>query len=74
LWQATNQQKLLDFRLRSPLPPVEEPCPLSLPYGFFTCWPSLELKKKLPHSERSGFFILEGLEDWGLKRRFLYVK
>ena len=29
-------QKRLDSRLRSPLPSVEEPCPLSLPYGFFT--------------------------------------
>jgi len=27
-------QKRLDSRLRSPLPSVEEPCPLSLPYGF----------------------------------------
>jgi len=39
---APASQKRLDSRLRSPLPFVEEPCPLSLPYGFlhpltFTC-------------------------------------
>jgi hypothetical protein len=32
-------QKQLDSRLRSPLPSVKEPCPLSLPYGFFTTQP-----------------------------------
>ena len=41
LWQATNQQKRLGFRLRSPLPSVEEPCPLSLQTVFST--PSLIL-------------------------------
>ena len=41
LWQATNQQSLLGFRLRSPLPSVEEPCPLSLQTVFST--PSLSL-------------------------------
>ena len=39
LWQATNQQKRLDSRLRSPLPSVEEPCPLSLPYGLLDTQP-----------------------------------
>ncbi len=34
LWQATNQQRRLGFRLRSPLPMVEEPCPLSLQTVF----------------------------------------
>jgi hypothetical protein len=43
---APARQKLLDFRPRSPLPTVEEPCPLGLPYGFFTCWPLLELEIK----------------------------
>jgi hypothetical protein len=37
---APASQKRLDSRLRSPLPLVEEPCPLSLPYGFFTHKPS----------------------------------
>ncbi len=36
---APASQKRLDSRLRSPLPSVEEPCPLSLPYGFFTTLP-----------------------------------
>jgi len=34
LWLATNQQSLLGSRLRSPLPSVEEPCPLSLQTVF----------------------------------------
>jgi hypothetical protein len=33
---APASQKRLDSRLRSPLTSLEEPCPLSLPYGFFT--------------------------------------
>jgi len=37
---APTRQKLLGFRLRSPLPSVEEPCPLSLQTVFFTCRPS----------------------------------
>jgi hypothetical protein len=31
---APARQKLLGFRLRSPLPSVEEPCPLSLQTVF----------------------------------------
>jgi len=38
---APASQKQLDSRLRSPLHSVEEPCPLSLPYGFFTTQPEL---------------------------------
>jgi hypothetical protein len=38
---APASQKRLDSRLRSPLPSGEEPCPLSLPYGFFTTQPEL---------------------------------
>jgi len=41
LWQATNQQSLLGFRLRSPLPSVEEPCPLSLQTVFSITQPDL---------------------------------
>jgi hypothetical protein len=37
---APASQKRLGFRLRSPLPSVEEPCPLSLPHGFLTTLPS----------------------------------
>ncbi len=36
---APASQKRLDSRLRSPLPSVEEPCPLSLPYGFLSTQP-----------------------------------
>ena len=32
-------KKRLDSRLRSPLPSVEEPCPLSLPYGLLNTQP-----------------------------------
>jgi hypothetical protein len=38
---APASQKRLDVRLRSPLPSVEEPCPLSLPYGLLTTQPEL---------------------------------
>ncbi|MGB2843681.1 MAG: hypothetical protein WBC02_02370 [Candidatus Aminicenantaceae bacterium] len=40
---APASQKLLDFRLRSPLHHGEEPCPLSLQTVFLTCWPSQNL-------------------------------
>ncbi|MBL7082310.1 MAG: hypothetical protein ISS41_01610 [Candidatus Aminicenantes bacterium] len=40
---APARQKLLGFRLRSPLPQGEEPCPLCLQTVFFTCWPSQNL-------------------------------
>ncbi|NOR54331.1 MAG: hypothetical protein GQ536_09620 [Candidatus Aminicenantes bacterium] len=33
----------LGYRLRSPLPPGEEPCPLSLAHGFLATQPSLML-------------------------------
>ncbi|GAH54290.1 unnamed protein product, partial [marine sediment metagenome] len=39
----------LGYRLRSPLPPGEEPCPLSLAYGFYATQPSprgIKCKKK----------------------------
>jgi hypothetical protein len=38
-------QKRLGSRLRSPLPSVEEPCPLSLSHGFLTTPPSLSNAK-----------------------------
>jgi len=36
---APASQKRLDSRLRSPFPSVEEPCPLSLPYGLLDTQP-----------------------------------
>jgi len=36
---APASQKRFDSRLRSPLPSVEEPCPLSLPYGLLNTQP-----------------------------------
>jgi hypothetical protein len=36
---APASQKRLDSRLRSPRPSVEEPCPLSLPYGLLDTQP-----------------------------------
>jgi len=55
LWKPQTSQKLLDSRLRSPLPLVEEPCPLSLPYGFLTTLPSLNSANK---KRQSSFCVL----------------
>jgi hypothetical protein len=44
---APARQSLLGFRLRSPLPSVEEPCPLSLQTVFLNTQPDLSLIKDL---------------------------
>jgi hypothetical protein len=50
----------LDSRLRSPLPSDEEPCPLSLPYGFFTPQPEpLFIKEFSIRNERKLRILLE---------------
>jgi hypothetical protein len=38
-----SEEILLGYRLRSPLPPGEKPCPLSLAHGFLHTQPPLML-------------------------------
>jgi len=52
---APASQKRLDSRLRSPLPLVEEPCPLSLPYGFLHPLPFAYALRGMVREWRSKF-------------------
>jgi len=52
---APASQKRLDSRLRSPLPSVEEPCPLNLPYGFLHPLPFAYALKRTVREWRSKF-------------------
>jgi hypothetical protein len=52
----------LGYRLRSPLPPGEEPCPLSLAHGFLATHPSL-----------SAFNYTARLRRINLRRRDAYL-
>ncbi len=58
---APASQKRLGSRLRSPLPTVKEPCPLSLSHGFRPTLPSLYDKNSISVQVK---FILYKEESW----------